>query len=115
MPEIGEQPIGNVERRMDEARLAKRDAKLQTWLREAVALDERGGRLMVERRQLAAQAAQAERAVAERATHPDPVARLRAAAQHGRSSPDTAERSDRQRQRPGRPGRVAAEESDPEL
>ncbi len=112
MSEIGDQPVRHVAHRMrdsDETRpeTGARLGRLKSR-NQACAL----GR--IELRILPPQHPQPEMGVADRAADPDPVAGPRTAAADLRAGSDVAERGQRQRRRPRRRDRIAAEQIDPE-
>ena len=103
-PQVLHQPVGHIETGMRKP--GHRAAQRQARLRQAVAAGEKTIRVG----DLAACGAQAERAVADGAADPQPVARPRAAAAQRRTGRHMADDGQRQADRPGGGGGVAAEQ-----
>ncbi len=111
MAEIGEQPVGDVDHRMRDAR--QRRPQGHARLGQLKPADQRRAMLGRELRIAAAQYAEPEIGVADRPRNPEVVAGARAAAADLGAGRDLADRGQRQRRRTGCRDRIAAEQLDP--
>ena len=113
MAEIGDQPVGYVHHRPRDADEALSERKSR--LRQAISIGEKVAMSRAELGQFAAQDAQAERPVSERAGDEHAIAGLRAPAQDRLASAHSAHGGDREHHRARCRHGIAAEQADAEF
>src|SRR5262245_16374843 len=115
MPKIGQQTVRNIESRLGQAGFDQSAAKLQSWLWQVVAVDEKGAFLARHCRQAPTQSLEAQSGIAQRAADENEIPCFGCLAPQSAPSRHLAYGGEGKGQRSRRADRVATQETDAKL